>query len=373
MRGEQSNRTPWPSGRIGSSPRAWGTASPLSITLDVIRFIPTCVGNSPGPFVFIRLPPVHPHVRGEQISKNVPGTSCRGSSPRAWGTAGARGRSRWGFRFIPTCVGNRYQAHCFKTFFRGSSPRAWGTEYLIPGHRWRPRFIPTCVGNSQGNKRSGQQGAVHPHVRGEQPESTLELPPVIGSSPRAWGTVCQEHLQYLELRFIPTCVGNSFSVRGPPRVITVHPHVRGEQAMPETLLRPTARFIPTCVGNSLWVDLVRPSSTVHPHVRGEQGSLNPQSSPQCGSSPRAWGTGDSYIGGGRGGRFIPTCVGNRRPLRMRAEDRSVHPHVRGEQGLDRSRGCRGCGSSPRAWGTVVGCGPKERMRRFIPTCVGNRL
>ncbi len=50
-------------------------------------------------------------------------------------------------------------------------------------------------------------------------------------------------------------------------------------------------------------------------------------------------------------RFIPTCVGNMRPLSGQAAHRSVHPHVCGEH--------------------FFGLLPERGFVRFIPTCVGN--
>ena len=49
----------------GSSPRAWGTHLPVDHHLAVLRFIPTCMGNSGGSFKTQSTLQVHPHVHGE--------------------------------------------------------------------------------------------------------------------------------------------------------------------------------------------------------------------------------------------------------------------------------------------------------------------
>ena len=151
------------------------------------RFIPTCVGNSISWNASRTSVTVHPHVRGELIRRD--------------------------FIFFYTS---------------GSSPRAWGTQLLCKDHRTPPRFIPTCVGNSLRRLRHIPPIPVHPHVRGEL--GYLVGRPVFpgGSSPRAWGTPAVFKTSAGQVRFIPTCVGNSgVHLVHPPRA-PVHPHVRGE-------------------------------------------------------------------------------------------------------------------------------------------------
>ncbi len=152
----------------------------------------------------------------------------------------------------------------------GSSPRAWGTA---PAQRQRmlsSRFIPTCVGNSRRRNRHPPQGAVHPHVRGEQVRHHVHSDELDGSSPRAWGT---------------------------------------ERLTPDMGRR--LRFIPTCVGNRALNVITGIAPPVHPHVRGEQGLISRGTDGQPGSSPRAWGTVHQPRHENPDERFIPTCVGNR--------------------------------------------------------------
>ena len=133
----------------------------------------------------------------------------------------------------------------------------------------------------------------------------------LGSSPRAWGTQAERIAEWLELRFIPTCVGNPSYKGIQQESIAVHPHVRGEP-----------------------IDIIK-------NTRGE-----------FGSSPRAWGTLDWIVNNPENNRFIPTCVGNpnRQPARQKCVP--VHPHVRGEPDRAEGYGMSYDGSSPRAWGTL---------------------
>ena len=93
-----------------------------------------------------------------------------------------------------------------------------------------------------------------------------------------------------------------------------HPHVRGERQSSSSAVADVARFIPTCVGNARSDFQADSAAAVHPHVRGERISDRSNALGNHGSSPRAWGT-LSAVGDGKApSRFIPTCVGNARPL-----------------------------------------------------------
>ena len=216
----------------GSSPRAWGTLKDGPRTRIPGRFIPTCVGNTrstdaclggscgSSPRTWGTHPrvgtssahrSVHPHVRGEHCRVRAQHFTKLGSSPRAWGTLNNLGLVDPVYRFIPTCVGNTPYPTVRNPSVSGSSPRAWGT---LPHRSRRPttstvhphvrgehnpvplnskrnyRFIPTCVGNTR--------------------RVLMSRSTVVGSSPRAWGTLD----------------------RRPPGSsrLPVHPHVRGEHA-----------------------------------------------------------------------------------------------------------------------------------------------
>ena len=157
----------------------------------------------------------------------------------------------------------------------GSSPRVWGTRHTMPLSYPFLRFIPTCVGNSTMNQCLLPSGPVHPHVCGELSSMTEEKQREYGSSPRVWGTPVRALWLVNFCRFIPTCVGNSFSESGSRSHSSVHPHVCGE------LRKRSLRLI----------------------------------SP-VGSSPRVWGTLIPYRTGSDIDRFIPTCVGNSRTVSL---------------------------------------------------------
>ena len=212
----------------------------------------------------------------------------------------------------------------------GSSPRAWGTVSFKIDREKIWRFIPTCVGNGFMIALCGSFLSVHPHVRGERRTLDGQGRAIRGSSPRAWGTDRRRRVCFKCARFIPTCVGN-----GP---------------LPGTPTNP---------------------NPVHPHVRGERTRSQVCTSSGAGSSPRAWGTAGSPRHPLDQGRFIPTCVGNGSWPSWPGRGSAVHPHVRGERRTSSSGRGGVCGSSPRAWGTVLPMQPWLAWIRFIPTCVGN--
>ena len=209
MRGEQLKITLDDDARIGSSPRARGTALGADGLILDVRFIPACAGNSHPQARMGRCSPVHPRVRGEQPRHAVCAMAANGSSPRARGTVGdclwRAGRGR----FIPACAGNsrrsrgRLRSASVHPRVRGeqasnsgvlrlsagSSPRARGTGLDRIGVVGQFRFIPACAGNSRSRRDRGCDGPVHPRVRGEQGCCGTNQDAISGSSPRARGTV----------------------------------------------------------------------------------------------------------------------------------------------------------------------------------------
>ena len=191
---------------------------------------------------------VHPHVCGERIGSRGLVGGRLGSSPRVWGTVSAPSIENGWPRFIPTCVGNglrdkcrpgkwavhphvcgeRRRFSCCLAWSFGSSPRVWGTGSRPETGSCTRRFIPTCVGNGASGAPGARSMPVHPHVCGERGSSMdiwLATPgssprvwgtagpavaarPPNGSSPRAWGTGSVFDAHHLSARFIPTCVGN---------------------------------------------------------------------------------------------------------------------------------------------------------------------
>ena len=134
-------------GLDGSSPRLWGTRIRPEAQYLSSRFIPTAVGNAHWMANQPTCSPVHPHGCGERICNERRHCHQGGSSPRLWGTRKNVGIHRNIVRFIPTAVGNAatwgipaeiaavHPHGCGERWGSidgdmarfGSSPRLWGT------------------------------------------------------------------------------------------------------------------------------------------------------------------------------------------------------------------------------------------------------
>ena len=216
----------------GSSPRLWGTLEIMGRFLLRIQFIPTPVGNTGTIECAVLESSVHPHACGEHPTTFCNHAPINGSSPRLWGTHCHQQPECQDLRFIPTPVGNTRMErrrrtnrtvhphacgehtppHYSDLVSIGSSPRLWGTLLLNNGDGQVERFIPTPVGNTTCRPSVLLYRAVHPHACGEHRTVFCTSYRISGSSPRLWGT---PHCSLCLLqfgRFIPTPVGNTFSV-----------------------------------------------------------------------------------------------------------------------------------------------------------------
>ena len=212
------------------------------------RFIPTSVGNAGTRTSPDGMTSVHPHVCGERSKMLSQSKHVIGSSPRLWGTLLIRPRTVASSRFIPTSVGNAFRAASFASF---------------------ATVHPHVCGERVGLASLIRPISVHPHVCGERRTFHSRTTPLIGSSPRLWGT---------PTRFAP--------------------------------VSHWTRFIPTSVGNASSAFIRSISCSVHPHVCGERKCRDAGITGVDGSSPRLWGTLLIFSWAGQKNRFIPTSVGN---------------------------------------------------------------
>ena len=176
-----------------------------------------------------RLMSVHPHVCGEYTRVSSLATLLRGSPPRVWGIQFERIAKQVISRFTPTCVGNTSASngggscrpvhphvcgeyrfkHRSARLSRGSPPRVWGIRAATGAGRGNRRFTPTCVGNTASELPTHRPLAVHPHVCGEYAALVKTGERVYGSPPRVWGILGVVVFEKLDIRFTPTCVGNT--------------------------------------------------------------------------------------------------------------------------------------------------------------------
>ena len=186
--GERAKTDPAAAYSTGSSPRVWGTRVDAEQVHAAARFIPACVGNAPRQASPHTSWSVHPRVCGERASGTVMRSCLDGSSPRVWGTRASVHQQSATRRFIPACVGNASGCHSHPTgktvhprvcgerpaqlgpiaTCRGSSPRVWGTRQRGRSRAAGDRFIPACVGNAATTTTPMPLASVHPRVCGER-------------------------------------------------------------------------------------------------------------------------------------------------------------------------------------------------------------
>ena len=105
MRGDNATQVCCAVAQTGSPPHAWGQLPLPSPQAEVLRFTPTCVGTTPTKVFFLITPPVHPHMRGDNARSLQASPAPFGSPPHAWGQR-LQFPSAWlPMRFTPTCVG----------------------------------------------------------------------------------------------------------------------------------------------------------------------------------------------------------------------------------------------------------------------------
>ena len=132
------------------------------------RFTPTGVGTTTHPTAIPSPRSVHPHGRGDHLTRGGRCTRSSGSPPRAWGPLPVLARKPVVARFTPTGVGTttdgslpagRSPVHphgrgdhgipcAFLQFRRGSPPRAWGPPSIRLTLTVSSRFTPTGVGTT---------------------------------------------------------------------------------------------------------------------------------------------------------------------------------------------------------------------------------
>ena len=329
----------------------WGTRISEEPEGHGVRFIPTHVGNSCASGSIRQDRPVHPHTCGELGGLHEGDGTDDGSSPHLWGTHLKGARALDLLRFIPTHVGNSLDCRMcrnlrpvhphtcgelgtttlYAVWSLGSSPHMWGTPYMPLSSSDVDRFIPTHVGNSSTMALATHLIPVHPHTCGELILMPWRRISRIGSSPHMWGTQIYGFARNHERRFIPTHVGNSVHRTATPSTLSVHPHTCGELSLIILIV--------------LW-------STVHPHTCGEL--VEPLAVPSLwiGSSPHMWGTHHGTETTYTLSRFIPTHVGNSHCVPVELEIRTVHPHTCGELRVIARYTTGLWGSSPHMWGTL---------------------
>ena len=134
-----------------------------------------------------------------------------------------------------------------------------------------------------------------------------------------------------------------------------------------------ARNTPTCVGKTLFASSSVPKKRKHPHVRGEDTLDKIKSNSYRETPPRAWGrrTVKERLCAVFGN--TPTCVGKTYSSPQQHRCLRKHPHVRGEDAMGMTTAQLDKETPPRAWGRPTAKDCTHAQLRNTPTCVGKTL
>ena len=171
----------------GSPPRAWGQWPAGELDIRIGRFTPTGVGTIPVLRSARLMYAVHPHGRGDNFIGAGAAAQIEGSPPRAWGQLRRCSAKHEHARFTPTGVGTMPRRQSGTRMppvhphgrgdnalkcnnigrKRGSPPRAWGQCSFAGDSARCDRFTPTGVGTMRKRPGPSDTNAVHPHGRGD--------------------------------------------------------------------------------------------------------------------------------------------------------------------------------------------------------------
>ncbi len=291
MRGD--NETVRPEERLGagSPPHARGQLALGPLNLLACRFTPACAGTTKAVWEQQGPAAVHPRMRGDNLRPMTRKELDDGSPPHARGQPVCLARVRVVDRFTPACAGttrtgcrrsmpgpvhprmrgdnvtgSRPQLHQ-----PGSPPHARGQRSRKAHENPHRRFTPACAGTTSARPVPRTQHSVHPRMRGDNSTATCFPLVMYGSPPHARGQLSFLPGEVTALRFTPACAGTTYPRPAPTARSTVHPRMRGDN-------RWTARF-------------ELPFDGSPPHARGQHAGQHPRGeaprfTPACAGTTR---------------------------------------------------------------------------------------
>src|SRR5579884_877675 len=137
----------------------------------------------------------------------------------------------------------------------------------------------------------------------------------------------------MHLRFTPTPVGTMPSRRRAPTGVTVHPHARGDDALPCASSAAKTGSPPRPWGRCQGHPRLPVPGAVHPHARGDDGPARTILGDPHGSPPRPWGRWPAAVRDPEQPRFTPTPVGTMLLFPLSSRHSTVHPHARGDDAV----------------------------------------
>ena len=214
---------------------------------------------------------------------------------------------------------------------------------------------------------------------------------MLGSSPLARGTRCDEVDKGPGMGLIPARAGNTAWSRSAAWPSWAHPRSRGEHSghewkismslgssplargtpVPPGSRRRAGGLIPARAGNTVPPPARGRGNRAHPRSRGEHERPHPFDQEIVGSSPLARGTRNGVRVACRSGGLIPARAGNTKITTRANTAFRAHPRSRGEHADFTMSILVAVGSSPLARGTRVFCVYVAGSVGLIPARAGN--
>ena len=313
----------------GSPPHAWGRRHGTRHALFCSRFTPTRVGTTSNARVCQQVVAGSPpHAWGRLVTLHRADVRA-GSPPHAWGRRAGERRFETGrARFTPTRVGTTVRSRAdtratsVHPHTRGDDvsrhganavpsvhPHARGDDCTANSSRRSTRFTPTRVGTTASHDAVARLLAVHPHTRGD------DKPLAVHRSRRA-----PVH---------PHTRGDNGVHGALVRRHAVHPHTRGDDRCHRADTARVWRFTPTRVGTTpIGRRQHATENGSPPHAWGQQ--RRAVSVRQVGSPPHAWGRRVVARCASLRLGSPPHAWGRRRCRATPRRADAVHPHTRGD-------------------------------------------
>ena len=143
---------------------------------------------------------------GESVPPDV---ALGGTPPRVWGKRHFDSTNGGYPTVHPHVCGENRWISWPKGWRTGTPPRVWGKLSGITSPFVFTRYTPTCVGKTFMETALMMDIQVHPHVCGENYHPASSPNPPIGTPPRVWGKLHNDHGDLDRERYTPTCVGKT--------------------------------------------------------------------------------------------------------------------------------------------------------------------
>ena len=187
------------------------------------------MGTSSALIAAVRICQDHPHAYGDKSARVLTCLRQQGSSPRVWGQGDDSAVDRTSPGIIPTrmgtslpsvvvpvfrkdhphAYGDKKLSRLMAVWILGSSPRVWGQAMYGYTVNALKGIIPTRMGTSECISYCGLRHWDHPHAYGDKFDVHVSPEGAKGSSPRVWGQVNMDKVEFLGHRIIPTRMGTS--------------------------------------------------------------------------------------------------------------------------------------------------------------------